>query len=71
MPSEPSVRKIEDVDASMSSDAPINPAQKGAATLRRHAQDRRAESLRRIDEQIAEGTLVIRQMTAAERIRAI
>jgi hypothetical protein len=55
----------------MSSDPPINAAQKGAATLRRHAADRRAESLRRIREQIADGTLVIRQMTAAERVRAI
>jgi hypothetical protein len=55
----------------MSSDAQINSAQKGAATVRRHRQDRRAESLRQIREQIADGTLVIRQMTAAERTRAI
>jgi anti-sigma28 factor (negative regulator of flagellin synthesis) len=71
MPSESSIRNTEDANAPMSSDAQINSAQKGAATVRRHRQDRRAESLRQIREQIADGTLVIRQMTAAERTRAI
>ncbi len=71
MPSKSSIRSIEDANASLSSDAPISAAQKGAATVRRHAQDRRDESLSRIREQIADGTLVIRQMTAAERARPI
>ena len=71
MPSELSIRSKKDANTSMSSDAPTNAAQKGAATVRRHAQDRRAESLRRISDQIADGTLVIRQMTAAERTQAI
>jgi hypothetical protein len=42
-------------------------AAKGAATLRRHRQERRADSLAQIRSQIADGTLVVRQMTVAER----
>jgi hypothetical protein len=43
-----------------------SPAQKGVATVRRHKDERRAELLHDIDAQIANGTLVVRQMTAAE-----
>ncbi len=72
MPSESPVAKTQDAIAPMSTDAPaINSAQKAAATIRRRTQDRRAESLREIREQIAAGTLVIRHMSAAERTHAI
>ena len=72
MPSESPVAKTQDATALLSSDAPpINSAQKAAATIRRRAQDRRAESLREIREQIAAGTLVIRHMSAAERAQAV
>ena len=40
---------------------------KGAATVQRHARERRASSLADIRAQIADGTLVVRQMTPAER----
>jgi hypothetical protein len=43
-----------------------SPAQKAAATVLRHKDERRAERLREIRAQIADGTLVIRQMTDAE-----
>jgi hypothetical protein len=43
-----------------------SPAQKGVATVRRHKDERRAELLHDIDAQIANGTLVVRQMTDAE-----
>jgi hypothetical protein len=39
---------------------------KGLATARRHREKRRAERLAEIDEQIADGTLIIRQITDAE-----
>jgi anti-sigma28 factor (negative regulator of flagellin synthesis) len=39
---------------------------KGAATLQRHREERRADSLSQIRAQIADGTLVVRQMTADE-----
>lgn len=42
-------------------------ALKGAETQRRHEQERRTESLEDIRSQIADGTLVVRQMTAAQR----
>ena len=42
-------------------------AAKGAATVRRRAQERRASSLADIRAQIAAGTLIVRQMTPAER----
>jgi hypothetical protein len=70
MPSESSIPKTEDVNASRSDDAPMNSAQKAAATIRRRTQNRRAETLREIRAQVADGTLVIRQMTTAERTRA-
>jgi hypothetical protein len=70
MPSESSIANTEDATPSMSGDAPLNSAQKAAATIRRRTQNRRVETLREIREQIADGTLVIRQMTAAERTRA-
>jgi mevalonate kinase len=41
-------------------------AAKGVATLRRHAEERRAEKLMDMRAQMANGTLVIRQMTPAE-----
>jgi hypothetical protein len=43
-----------------------SPAQKGAATLLRHKNERRVDRLDEIRAQIANGTLVIRQMTDAE-----
>lgn len=42
-------------------------ATKGAATARRNKQERRVERLALIDAQIADGTLVVRQMPAADR----
>jgi hypothetical protein len=42
-------------------------AAKGVATSERHKQERRAESLARMQAQIEDGTLVVRQMTTAER----
>ena len=55
--------------ASMSGEAPLSAAQRGVATARRRQQDRRDESLRQIRAQIADGTLVVRQMSSAERAR--
>ena len=46
--------------------APSSPAQKGAATFLRHRDERRADRLHEIRAQIADGTLVVRQMTDAE-----
>jgi signal transduction histidine kinase len=51
----------------LSADARSRAAAKGVATLQRHARERRADSLARIRAQIADGTLVVRQMTTAER----
>ena len=70
MPSESSIPNTQDANASILSEALVSSAQKGAATVRRHKQDRRDESLRQIRAQIADGTLVVRQMTAAERTTA-
>ena len=39
---------------------------KGVATLRRHAEERRAEKLNDMRAQMANGTLVVRQMTPEE-----
>jgi hypothetical protein len=47
-------------------EAPITSAQKAAATLRRHKDERREDSLREIRAQTAAGTLVVRQMTVAQ-----
>jgi hypothetical protein len=48
--------------------APITdgPAAKRAATVQRKKDERRAECLSQIEAQIADGTLVVRQMTIAE-----
>ena len=46
--------------------APTIAAQKGAATSRRHKAQRRADRLEEIRVQIANGTLVVRQMTVAQ-----
>jgi hypothetical protein len=45
---------------------PPTAAQKSAATVMRHKEERRAESLDDIRRQTADGTLVIRQMTAEQ-----
>jgi hypothetical protein len=45
-------------------------AQKAAATVLRRQGERRAESLRQIQAQTADGTLVVRQMTSAEHADA-
>jgi hypothetical protein len=52
----------------MSSDTPTStgPANKGAATMRRREQERRATRLDDMRVQIADGSLVIRQMSVAE-----
>jgi hypothetical protein len=55
-----------DPSPSGGADGPPTSAQKSAATLRRHKQQRRAESLDDIRRQTADGTLVIRQMTAEQ-----
>jgi hypothetical protein len=51
-------------------DAKARSAGKGAETLRRHREERRADSLAQIRDQIAAGTLFVRQMTAAEHTAA-
>jgi hypothetical protein len=48
-------------------DARSKAAQKGAATVKRRKEERRVERLDEIQDQVADGTLVIRQMTSAER----
>jgi len=50
----------------LAGDPPTSPAQKAAATLLRHKEERRAHSLDQIRTQIADGTLVVRQMTVAQ-----
>jgi anti-sigma28 factor (negative regulator of flagellin synthesis) len=50
----------------LATDARTSAATKGAATLRRHKEQRRAERLSEIRAEIADGTLVVRQMTAAQ-----
>jgi anti-sigma28 factor (negative regulator of flagellin synthesis) len=50
--------------------APVSPATKGAATLRRHREEQRADKLAQIRAQIADGTLVVRQMTVAQHDEA-
>ena len=52
---------------SLPADARSRAATKGAATLRRHREERRADSLAQIRSQIADGTLVVRQMPVAKR----
>jgi hypothetical protein len=47
-------------------DARTRSAQKGAATVKRHKEEQRVERLVQMRAQIADGTLVIRQMTVAQ-----
>lgn len=46
-------------------------AKKGAATTRRHKEEQRTTRLDEIRHQIADGTLVVRQMTDAEHATAL
>jgi hypothetical protein len=46
---------------------PNNSRQKAAATVQRHKKERRAESLRQIQAQTADGSLVVTHMTEAQR----
>jgi hypothetical protein len=55
---------------STSAAGPSATAQKTAATVLRHKEERRAESLRQIQTQTDEGTLVIRHMSDDERAAA-
>jgi hypothetical protein len=71
MPSKLSVANAEGANVSMSTKPPMNSGEKAAATVRRRTQERRTETLREIREQVADGTLIVRQMTSAERTRAI
>ena len=50
----------------LTADTRPSPAQKGAATKVRHKNERRTHRLYEIRAQIADGTLVVRQMTDAE-----
>ena len=45
---------------------PRTAAEKSAATVARHKDERRAESLQRISEQTADGSLIIRHMTTEQ-----
>jgi hypothetical protein len=54
------------VNPLVAGEAPISSAQKAAATLRRHKDERREDSLQQIRAQTADGTLVVRQMTVAQ-----
>jgi hypothetical protein len=71
MPSESSTPTVE--PARPNSGLPVVPdarsrsAAKGVATVLRRKEERRADSLAAMREQIADGTLVVRQMTSAER----
>ena len=57
---------VSDVDPPLTDKAQTNSAHKAAATVRRNKEERRAESLRQIRAQTADGTLVVRQMTVAQ-----
>jgi hypothetical protein len=48
-------------------DARSRAGAKAAATLRRHKEERRVDSLSQIQAQIAAGTLVVRQMTPEQQ----
>ena len=65
MPNRPSA--TEKPAPSPSADGRSTTASKTAATVLRHKQERRAESLRQIRAQTDEGTLVIRHMSDAEQ----
>ena len=68
MPNRPST--TEKPAPSPSGDSRSTTAKKTAATVLRHKQERRAESLAHIRSQTDEGTLVIRHMSDAERAAA-
>jgi hypothetical protein len=53
--------------AALASSAAPAPRSKARETEIRHKVEKRAEKLRDIDAQIADGTLVVRQMTIEER----
>jgi hypothetical protein len=55
------------MDLMPEADARSRAAQKGAATTKRRREERRAERLDEIQDQVDDGSLVIRQMTPAER----
>lgn len=55
-----------DADGLPAGDLRARSAQKGAATIRRHKEERRADKLDHIRSQIADGSLVVRQMTAGQ-----
>lgn len=74
MPSESSILTTDQVEPTIPSarrplpdDARGRAAAKGAATVRRRREERRAEKLAHIREQITNGTLVVRYMTIAQR----
>jgi hypothetical protein len=45
---------------------PLTASEKSAATITRRKDERRAESLQRISDQTADGSLVVRQMTTEQ-----
>ncbi len=64
-PEEPS-ETTADALALVAGDTPtLSGAEKGAATVKRHKQERRADKLDQMLAQIADGTLIVRQMTIA------
>jgi hypothetical protein len=54
----------------MSDDAKASSNEKRTATVRRRKEERRAERLDEMREQVADGSLVVRQMSDAERTSA-
>ena len=68
MPDEPS--PTDETTPSTAAAGSTATARKTAATVLRHKQERRAESLREIQAQTDEGTLVIRQMSDEEQAEA-
>lgn len=66
-PTGPTKVSESETSSAAGSDIRTRSAVKAAATVRRHREERRAESLDQIRDQIAAGTLVVRQMTPAQR----
>jgi hypothetical protein len=64
---EPTERPIPAGPHVVPDDARSRAGVKAAATLRRHKEERRIDSLTQIRAQIAAGTLVVRQMTPEQR----
>jgi hypothetical protein len=62
--------RTSDVVQLLAGDARSRSAAKGAATLLRHKAEQRADRLSQMRAQIADGTLVVRQMTTAQRMAA-